>query len=280
MTIKLGLIGDEIEKSCSPLFHKSAAESSGIDLDFKLLIPVEQELAFDDLFEKCRKDGYRGLNITFPYKERIMDRVQISDPAVAEIGAINTVIFEGDKITGWNTDYSGFIEGYRHTFNNNDSGSVTIFGTGGVGKAVAFGLLEFNPTQLNLVDTDLQSAEKLARSLTKHDPNLNCQCFSVGSKLPMTDGLINCSPLGMDHYPGSAVPTEMLQSAKWAFDAVYYPVETEFVVQASKAGLSVMKGSELFFFQALNAYKYFTGLDANPNSMRMTLSKVIPEIVE
>ena len=86
-------------------------------------------------------DGFRGVNITYPYKETVVADVVINDPLVGAMSAVNTVVFENGGLLGFNTDYSGFISAYRRVFKNHAPGKVCLIGAGGVGKAVAFGLL-------------------------------------------------------------------------------------------------------------------------------------------
>ncbi|WP_367828625.1 hypothetical protein [Ketogulonicigenium vulgare] len=96
--IRLGLIGDNIKQSQSPALHRLAGALAGLDVSYDLLIPAAQNRDFDALFAWAHDNGYHGLNITYPYKERVTPMLQIPQPAVAALGACNTVIF-GD--TPW-----------------------------------------------------------------------------------------------------------------------------------------------------------------------------------
>ena len=92
--IKLGLIGDNIAASQAPRLHRLAGQLCGLDVTYERLVPSAQGKSFDELFEACQQQGYRGLNITYPYKEQAVARVSIDDPLVSTIGAVNTVVFE------------------------------------------------------------------------------------------------------------------------------------------------------------------------------------------
>ena len=85
------------------------------------------------------------------------------------------------------------------------------------------------------------------------------------------DGLINCTPLGMERIGGTAFPPGMLTRKRWAFDAVYTPVETEFIRDARGAGVEVMTGYELYFFQGVDAFRIFTGFDVDAAALRKAL---------
>ena len=118
-----------------------------------------------------RADGYRGLNITYPYKERVVARCHRRRPAGGARSAPSTpCVFDADGPRGYNTDWSGFMAAYRHAFGDRPPGAVCMIGAGGVGKAVAFGLLDLGMTDLRLVERDLPKAEALAEALRAAAP--------------------------------------------------------------------------------------------------------------
>ncbi len=113
-TTRLGLIGDNIANSKTPRLHELAGGLLGRPTTYDRLVPKTLGLDFDAVFDKARDDGYRGLNITYPYKERVIARVTVDEPLVARLGACNTVVFDADGPRGYNTDWSGFKAAYRH----------------------------------------------------------------------------------------------------------------------------------------------------------------------
>jgi shikimate dehydrogenase len=106
--IRLGLVGDNIAASRAPDLHHAAARLCGIDVAYERLVPRDLGLTFDEVVARAKADGLRGLNITHPYKEQILNFVTIDDPVLEAIGACNTVLF-GERTTGLNTDYTGYI---------------------------------------------------------------------------------------------------------------------------------------------------------------------------
>jgi shikimate dehydrogenase len=265
---KLGLIGDNIRASQSPRLHKLAGQQSQSDVSYDLLIPKEQGLGFDVVFERCVAQNYRGLNITYPYKERVIGKLHIEDPAVRAIGAVNTVVFSDQGPLGFNTDFTGFVSAYRDTRKDKPVGCVGMIGTGGVGRAVAFGLATLGAQELRLVDQHQDKAEALADDVKKAYPSV---VVKVVSTLEGCDGLVNCTPVGMVGYAGTPVPREHMCGATWAFDAVYTPVETEFIQIATAEGLDILSGYELFFWQGVDAWKIFSGLSVDISALRTAL---------
>lgn len=272
-SLKLGLIGDNIGPSRAPLLHRLAGRQAGMDVTYDLLVPATEGLSFPDLFQRCQDSGYRGLNVTLPYKETATRLVRIDDPLTKALGAINTVLFEPNGRVGHNTDHTGFVAAYQAKFGAAAPGVVCQIGAGGVGKAVAFGLAALDVAALRLVETDVDKAEALADALRQARPGLQ---VSVGSNAAEAaqgaDGLINCTPLGMTGYGGAPLPAVAMAGARWAFDAVYTPVETTFLADAAANGLETLSGYELFFFQGVDAWRRFSGLELDQARLRRDLA--------
>ena len=272
--IRLGLIGDNIKRSKSPLLHRLAGELCGLDIRYDILIPSELGMSFDDAFESCRSSGYRGINVTYPYKEMVVSSASVDDPRVAAIGACNTVLFEGDGARGFNTDYSGFRAGFRAAFQGSTPGIVAIAGAGGVGKAIGFALADLGASALRLFDPDHSKAEKLVNALARTVPDIPVSISeTIEDAVIGVDGLVNSTPLGMVGNPGTAIPKSLLGPQRWAFDAVYTPVDTEFLKNARECGLEIISGYELFLHQGADAFRIFTGHSTDISDLREMIIK-------
>lgn len=271
-SLKLGLIGDNIDRSQSPLLHRSCGTLTGIDVSYDRLIPAALGLGFDAVFAMARDSGFRGINVTYPYKERVGASVTVPDPAVRAIGAVNTVLFNGANAEGFNTDYSGFMRAYRTVRASVKPGVVCLIGTGGVGKAVAFALLSLGAAEIICVDIDKPKALALADALvalgTETRVTVTDDAVVAAQR---ADGIINCTPLGMVGIGGSPLAKQALRGATWAFDAVYTPVDTPFLQDAADAGLEIISGYELFFAQGLDAWVLFSGKPVEPAALRLAL---------
>jgi shikimate dehydrogenase len=264
----LGLIGDNIAASQAPRLHRLAGELTGRVVTYDRLVPRERGLTFEALFAACQAEGYRGLNITYPYKERAARLVTIPDPLVQAMGAINTVVFTDDGPRGFNTDYSGFVAAIRAGLAGTPVGRVMVMGAGGVGRAIAFGLVALGVTGLTLVDPDGEKTHALAAAVRGVAPDLAITTGTDAIALSAgIEGLINASPIGMVGYDGTPLPASAMAGARWAFDAVYTPVDTRFLIDARAAGLTVISGYELFFGQGVDAYRIFTGLGVDPDRL-------------
>ena len=231
-------------------------------MTYDLLIPAELGQDFDGLFENCRRSGMRGLNITLPYKERVLAHVTVEDRFIRSVGSVNTVVFEPRGAFGHNTDYSGFMAAYRGEFGSMPPGKVVLAGAGGVGRAISFALARLGARAIRIVDTNAAKAAGLAKALETAFAHLEVETpADAASAMKGVDGVVNCTPLGMSGYPGSAVPGDALFGCSWAFDAVYTPVETDFKKDCARAGVRFLSGYELFFHQGVDAFRIFSGTE-------------------
>lgn len=272
-TILLGLIGDNIAASQSPRLHRLAGVQNGRRVRYDSLIPAIEGLEFDALFARCASGGYRGINVTYPYKEVVADRLRIDDPLVKAIGACNTVLFDEGGPRGFNTDYSGFVSAYRRVRGNKAPGTVLMIGAGGVGRAVAFGLIALGATEIRLADRDAAKAEALAGALRQARPGIVVRTGTDATALADgAQGLINCTPVGMVGYVGTPLLAALMAGAEWVFDAVYTPVQTQFLQDAVAAGLDIISGYELFVGQGIDAWDLFTGLPLDEARLREDLA--------
>jgi len=271
-TVRLGLIGDNIARSQSPRLHELAGELTGIPVSYARLVPHDLGQSFEEVFDVARAAGFRGLNITYPYKERVVPLLEVPDPWVRALGAVNTVVFGAEAPLGYNTDWSGFIAGYRRAFGDRPPGPVCMVGAGGVGKAVAFGLIDRGLKDLTLVERDLGKAEALAEGLQAAAPGLRVAITgNIAEATAGAAGLINCTPVGMVGYEGTPVPRALMAGAEWAFDAVYTPVDTQFLQDARAEGLAIMSGYELYFYQGQHAFEIFHGRPIDEAVLRKAL---------
>lgn len=263
---KIGLIGASISRSSSPRLHRFLGGLYGVDIEYHSIDSAEiQGFAFDAALDRCAAEGFRGVNVTHPFKENAHKRVAIADPSVARIGAVNTVTFDAGGPKGTNTDYSGFIQAFRHRFGAAAAGTVVIAGAGGVSKAMGFALGHLGASHIQLFDVLEARAIDLAAALKAAGINASViKTDAVVDAVKAADGLINGTPIGMWKSPGNPFPAEAIGGQRWAFDAVYTPLETEFLKCAQAQGLAIMTGYDLFLFQGFDAFSIFTGKTVDP----------------
>ncbi len=268
------LIGGNIAELRAPELHAIAGRLCGLPVSYELLRPADFGRSFEEVLWRCRDAGFCGVNITYPYKERVVGHLAAADPAVQAMGACNTVLFEPGGPRGLNTDYSGFMAAYRNTFGEAAPGRVAMAGAGGVGRAIGFALARLGADELRLFDPDGGKARALADAMRAvHGHTLVRVADTVVDAAGGADGLVNATPLGMGGIGGCPFPREAIGGQRWAFDAIYTPMDTPFMLAARAAGLAAMGGFELFLYQGIDAFRHFTGVEVAEDRLRAELMR-------
>jgi shikimate dehydrogenase len=261
-----GLLGAPIARSASPAMHERAAAALGLRCHYQLIEVAgagRDELKM--LLEGVRRLGFAGINVTFPYKEAVIDLLDDLAPGAALIGAVNTVVVRDNRLTGHNTDTTGFARAIALRVAAASHGAVALVGAGGVGKAIAFALAGLGVKELRIFDSEHAKAMQLAaklEGLTKASA-----APSVEDALRGVVGVVNASPVGMLPSLGTPVPDNLLHAGLWVADAVYSPLWTPLLTAARAKGCAVMTGRELAIYQAADAFELFTGLAPSTDEM-------------
>ena len=260
MELKLGLIGMSIGASRAPSLHCMLGNIYGAQVSYDLNDPGKNSpIMFGVTLQRLREEGYTGCNVTYPFKQIAMQFVDHADEAATTVGATNTLYFKDKKVVATNTDYSGFIHGYRHRRGDSPAGDTLLIGAGGVGRAVAFGLAKVGGTKVYIYDLNVADAQSLSDAL-----NNAGICAEVIAEVQLADtakkvdGLVNCTPVGHLKTPGNPLDATLFGGQEWAFDAVYTPIDTEFLKAAHQAGLALVSGFDLFYYQGIDAYQFFS----------------------
>jgi len=265
-----GLIGAGIQRSRSPALHEGEAKAQGLQLEYQLIdldvLGVGAE-ALPGLLRDATRQGYCGVNITFPCKQSVIPLLDgISEEARA-IGAVNTVVIAAGRLTGHNTDGPGWSWGFRRALPGADLSRVVLLGAGGAGSACADAVLRLGARELVIVDRQPErSTELAARMNSIHGPRSSATADMVQA-LARASGLIHATPTGMAKVPGMPVAKSLLRAGLWVSDIVYVPLETELLRGAKRAGCHVMDGGHMTVGQAVGAFRLFTGRDADAARM-------------
>ncbi|WP_406673172.1 shikimate dehydrogenase [Nonomuraea sp. N2-4H] len=266
----IGLIGSGIGPSLSPPLHEREAAHHGLRYVYRLLDTDRLGDDAGELLRTARRFGYDGLNITHPCKQAVIPHLDELSPDAAMLGAVNTVVFDGERAVGHNTDWTGFAESFTRGLPGAPTRHVVQLGAGGAGAAVGHGLLTLGADVLTVVDADPGRAAALADRLAeRHGAGRVRQgrTADLPALLEGADGLLHATPTGMAHHPGMPLPAELLRPELWVADIVYRPLETELLKQARALGCRTLDGGGMVVFQAAHAFRLFTG--RTPDAERM-----------
>lgn len=267
----LGLLGAGIGGSLTPAMQEREGRESGLDLVYRLLDAEQRGFDADDLPEVlawAQRLGFDGLNITHPFKQRVIPLLdELSDDA-DDLGAVNTVVFRDGRMLGRNTDWSGWGRAFRRQLPDAVTDRAVLVGAGGAGAAVGYALLDQGAEHVSIVDVDREKAQDCATRLAKRygDDRVTATPDLAGA-LAEAQGLVNATPTGMTGHGGLPIPAELVREDLWVSDVVYFPLETELVTLARSRGCRVVTGGGMAVFQAVGAFEYFTG--HRPDAERM-----------
>ncbi|CCF01277.1 putative shikimate 5-dehydrogenase (plasmid) [Sinorhizobium fredii HH103] len=269
--LKAGLIGAGIQASLTPAMHMAEGAAQGLSYEYELIDLQALGATEDDLprlLAEAEARGLAGLNITHPCKQAVIAHLDELAPDARRLGAVNTVVLKGGRRYGHNTDWWGFAEGFKRGLPGADLSSAVQLGAGGAGVATAYAGLSLGLRQLAVFDREPERAEALAEMLSPLFPEAD---ITAGTDLAaaMLDaaGLIHATPTGMEKYPGLPLDPELLAARHWVAEIVYFPLETALLKEAKRRGCRTLDGGGMAVFQAVGAFRLFTGLE--PDAGRM-----------
>jgi shikimate dehydrogenase len=257
-----GLLGSPVEHSLSPPLHEAAYEEWGMDARYVTFEPERESL--DAAIEGARALGIRGLNVTIPFKRDVLDFCE-PDALARRIGAVNTLDFGGKGVTGHNTDAVGVKRALAH----HDvalSGRAVVVGAGGAGRAAAFGLAD-EGMEIEIANRTTERAHDLAGDI---DGAAGHGLDALDDLLVDADVLVNATSVGMES-DETPVPQAALHSGLAVLDAVYSPVETRLLREASSAGAATIDGAWMLLYQGVAAFERWTGYTAPVDAMNAAL---------
>lgn len=269
--IKLGLLGNNLGRSRAKNLHELLGELYGLDVTYEpmdlLNRPGAVSIAAE--LERCRAEGFTGVNVTHPYKQRAFAHVTTVPDFPEGLTSVNTVLFTPDVMLADNTDFSGFCRAFVSQFGENfNPGRVLMLGAGGVGVAIAHGLKRLGADEMVIHDVRRETAQDLVERLSEVNLPARLAQADLVAEMQNTDGLVNATPIGMFQYPGNPFPAAGFGPQRWAFDAIYTPENTEFLQQCRQRDIKTLSGFLLFLFQGLDAFKHFTGVTAEAEKVK------------
>jgi quinate/shikimate dehydrogenase (NAD+) len=269
----VGLIGAGIGPSLSPALHEREADRQGLRYLYRLIdidsLGVGPE-AVGDLVRAARDLGFDGLNITHPCKQLVIGHLDALAPQAEALGAVNTVVFDGGRAVGHNTDVTGFAASFARGLPDAPLERVVQLGAGGAGAAVAHAMLTLGAGHVTVVDALPDRSADLAASLNRHFGAGRAAAAGpdrLAALLDGADGIVHATPTGMAAHPGLPLPGELLHPGLWVAEVVYRPLETELLRAARGVGCAVLDGGGMAVFQAADAFRLFTGRE--PDASRM-----------
>jgi shikimate dehydrogenase len=261
----VGLLGNPLGHSFSPAMHNKAFGTCGLNFFY---LPIE--VTVDDLptvAAGIAKMNFAGYNVTIPHKIRIMDGLDVIDPLARAIGAVNTVVVENGRTTGYNTDGEGFVQSLESA-----SGLAVgekcffIIGGGGAARAIAMTLAFKGASKIYLCNRTATKAQGLAAEISaKAGPC--CEAVPMAparmkAALDRADIVINTTSVGMHpHEDRSPLEGELLPPGRVVCDIVYNPSRTMFLQMAEAKGCQTINGLGMLVYQGAEGFRMWTNTE-------------------
>lgn len=270
-SILLGLVGAGIQASLTPAMHEREADAQGLRCLYRLIdldrLGIGPE-ALPELLVAAERMGFTGLNITFPCKQAVIPLLDELSAEARALNAVNTVVLKDGRRIGHNTDCSGFAESFRRGLPGARLDRVVVLGAGGAGAAVAYAALALGAGEVTVFDLDRSRAEATAGRLSAGAGAGRVRpATDLVADMAAADGLIHATPTGMAKFPGLPLQAELLRPEHWVAEIVYFPLETELLRAARARGCRTLDGGGMAVFQAVGAFRLFTGLEADAERM-------------
>ena len=258
---KVVLIGRNIEHSLSPAIHNYLFDKYQLPLQYELLELTREEVI--PTLRTLKRGGYRGANVTSPYKQSVIIELDNLSDEAETIGAVNTIVFEHGRGIGHNTDSYGFAWSLERDPLMSRPFSAAVLGTGGAAMAAVFQLLRSTYlTSLTLYSRDQARADTVVRGW--RDPRLDGRALT---DFAAADLVVHATPVGMPGTPGQLLDDEQLAGVQLLYEMIYAPQETVLTKAALAAGARVMTGSQMLLGQAARAFYLWTGIDVEPRDL-------------
>jgi len=277
----VGIIGHPIKHSFSPRMHNLTFTSQ--DLNYVYLpfdIPPSN---LKEALKSFNTLGIKGLNVTTPHKEKIIQYLDHVSEAAASVGAVNTVVSESGLLHGYNTDVRGIVETLKPYKDKIAKSTVTVIGAGGASRSVIFSLLRhFKIEKINIINRTQERSDTIKDyfndkmhfgNIETHElmPIENVQVFKL-SKL-----IVNTTTVGL--YPNiDETPTDIVESFnsdQIVFDLIYNPIKTKFLKLAESKGATTLNGLKMFVVQGARSFEFWTGKVMNTKKVLADLTKVL-----
>jgi len=265
-----GLVGYPLGHSLSPLMHNAAFKALKLDARYDLFSLKEEELDafFQDLKEE--ESPIFGLNVTVPYKEKVLKYLDSQAPFAQKVGAVNTIVIsEKRKLIGHNTDGPGFLTHLTELGVNPQNKNIFILGAGGAARAVisVLCLIPERPKSIKIYDVDQSKAKQLIADLSQRmDSSLIKIVDGIfDSDMCMTDFLINATPIGLKDSDPVLIDEKFFNKNMFVYDLIYNPFETKLLKQAKEKGAKASNGLGMLYYQGVLAFQHWAGVDLEEN---------------
>lgn len=282
--VRLGVLGSPVEHSLSPAMHNAALAALGSDVRYAKIECPPEKLA--EAIDLARRAGFLGLNLTIPHKFEALKLCTELDDTALQLGAVNTLLFDGTRTVGFNTDGPGLVRAIREVFSFDlrDLRVMILGAGGGAGTAAALQCALEKCPRLVLVNRTEDKAREVAKRAFQllHTDRLEgpddrvtvipLENAALQEQLTRTDLVINATSLGMKRTDPRLIPAAIITPDLMVYDMVYRPAVTRLLEDASNAGARTANGLSLLLHQGALSLEIWLNRPAPLDTMRAALT--------
>lgn len=286
MTKRAGVIGHPVGHSLSPVIFEAAFKAAGVDATYEAWDTASDVL--EGRVNALRAGDFLGANVTIPHKTTVLPLLDDLSDVARTIGAVNTIVHEGGRLTGHNTDVAGFASSLREDARFDAKGKRTmLIGCGGAARAVALALSQSRASTIFVMGRTPARIDAMVVSLKHVTPpgtTLSWAYLGDGSylrALAEADLVVNCTPVGTagsETAGQSPIPAELIQDRTTVVDLVYNPRETPLLRAARGRGANAVSGLGMLVYQAAESFRLWTGKQADTRAMRVAAESALGAI--
>ena len=246
------VVGNPIEHSLSPKLQNHWLNSYNIDAIYGKLQAYDDDLK--ELCSKIRNGQLHGLNITVPFKKKIIPHLDVLSGHALRTQSVNTVCLNNGNVTGYNTDIDGFELSLKKLNYDVSNKKVIILGAGGVVPSIIYALKKMNAPRIYLSNRTKEKAQILKNLFE------GLEIIDWGT-LPNFDMIINATSLGLKENDKFEIDFSKAGNNKLFFDVIYNPFKTNFSKAGNNTGNIIENGLNMFLFQAQKAFSIWHDIE-------------------
>ncbi|MEH7251388.1 shikimate dehydrogenase [Neobacillus niacini] len=268
------VLGDPIGHSMSPSMHNDLLSLYQIDAHYHPFKVSKEEL--HTAVSGLKAIGISGFNVTVPHKSSIIPFLDEIDPLALSIGAVNTVVNDNGKLTGYNTDGYGFLKGLHAYITSLSDKKVLVIGAGGAARAIYFTMAKMKPQVIDIANRTIDKAVELIEACPYDTSSKALSLEEAGEQLAEYDIVIQTTMIGMKpNISEMPISLKYLKPQSLVCDIIYNPLETQFLREAKQKGATIQNGIDMFVYQGALAFEKWTGIFPDVKRMRENVLKLL-----
>ena len=271
----LGIFGNPIKHTLSPIIHDTISDRLSLNERY---IPFEIEDDLGEYVKAAYEEGIVGLNITVPYKEKVIPYLSQIDEDAKKIGAVNTLVRTNNGYKGYNTDMEGLYKAVLEAGMQIKDNEIIMLGAGGAARAVAYMCLKYGAKRVYIINRSSENVKKLAKDMNELASSMkNTEAETGSSKtdkfIPLLADayteiphgkymFIQCTSVGLKEGDGLPLVSDekFYRQASCAVDLIYNPAKTKFLILMEENNVPYINGLKMLLYQGIIANELWNGI--------------------